>query len=200
MIFFFFPCGCGSQNVTRCSSGSVVERFHSDRVTLEAVFHMKDVRAEWALSILVTQRRSSGIELILFTHFWGNSFAWLSPHQLFFFCSHISCVSLRTHCSVPGWPMSLLARLAGYWRETCQATACLCLLPWFKQRGILTGLCVLGEVGYDERRLPYECTDSVTQNASALPLLWETAYPVQSFSVTPAYPFLCISAWEDERQ
>ncbi len=153
---------------------------------------MKGFRAEWALSILVTKRPSSGIGLILFlTHLWGNSFAWLSPHQLFFF-NHISCVSLRTHCSVPGWPTSLLACLAGYWGETCQATACFCLLPWFKQRGILTGLCLLGEVGYDERRPPCECTDSVAQNAGALPLHWETAYPVQSFPVTPAYPFLCI--------
>lgn len=69
--------------------------------------------------------------------------------------SHSKCISLTTHRSVPGWPTSLLlAGLAGYRRETCQATACFCLPSWFKQRGILTGLCLLGEVGYDERRLP----------------------------------------------
>ena len=64
--------------------------------------------------------------------------------------------------------------------ETCQAAARFCLLPWFKQRGIFTGLCLLGEVGYDERRLPCESTESVTQNVCALPLRWETGYPVQS--------------------
>lgn len=122
------------------------------------------------------------------------------PPIVFFVFSHINYVSLRTHCSVPQWPTSLPAGLVGYWRQSSQATACFCLLPWFKQRGILTGLCLLSEVGYDERWLPRECTDSVTQNACALPLLWETAYPDQSFSVTPAYPFLCISAWENERQ
>lgn len=56
-------------------------------------------------------------------------------------CSpRINCASSRTHCSVPGWPASLLAALAVYCsEEACQAAACFCSLPWLQQRGILWG-------------------------------------------------------------
>ena len=142
-------------------------------------------------------------ERILFlTLLWGNSFAWLSLHQLFLSFSHINCVSLRDFAAAPpGWPTSLLAHLG--WPaaggETCQADACFCLLPWFKQRGILTGLRLLAEVGYDERWLPCERTDSVTQNACALPLFGENCFlsshpPPPNTSIS-FFVHFCLRRW-----
>ncbi len=62
----------------------------------------------------------SGRSAFPFTHdnpiqflalFWGNSFAWFSPHLLF---SHINCVSLGTQCG--SGSTSQLACSARYWR------------------------------------------------------------------------------------
>lgn len=142
--------GVVQKNITRCWQYSV----ESDRVRLKLVFHMM---AEW-------------IEPILFlTHFWGNSFAWLSLQQLFLFVSHINCVFLEDPLQRPRltyvtvWPAWLASG-----GESCQADAGFCLVLWFKQGGILTGFCLHGEVVYDERLLPCELTDSVTQNANVL--------------------------------
>lgn len=96
-------------------------RDFTDRVPLEVVFHMKDFQS-WRLL---------WIEQILFlTLFWGNSFAWLSLHQLFLSFSHINCVSLRDslqrlpadprHC----WSASAGRLLAGRPAKQTPASVC----------------------------------------------------------------------------
>lgn len=135
------------------------------------------------------------IELTLFhTRLRGNSFSQPSLHQLFHFFSHISYVSLRTHWCVPGWPTSLLAGLAGCWGETLPSSRWLLFAAMIQAERHFNSPHLLSEVGYDEHRLPPVFTDSVTQNVSSLPLFWESSHPAQSFLVTPADPFLSISA------
>lgn len=147
---------------------------------------MKCVRAERELE-------NTWIKLILvLTSLRGNSFAWLSLHQLFlsherFFLVDSLQRSWLNHATAGG--LGLLLELG----RQSQAAACFCLLPWFKQRGILTGLSLSCEVSYDERRLPCEHPDSVTQNACALPLHWEIIHILSSHSLFNQLLLFCAS-------
>ena len=147
------------------------DKHHSESVKLKLVFHMKDVR-------LASQHSHKDFNCDLnrsssFTHLFED-IPWYA--SLFLALSHISFASSRTHCSLPGWPMHVTAGRLGL--ATGGRHAGFCLLSWVKHTGILTGLCLLGEVGYDGGWFPCESTDSVTQNVCTLPPLWETGYPV----------------------
>lgn len=168
---------------------------------------MKDVGAEWLLFIytktLILVAQTDPVSF----HTLVRKFLRMGhcPTQLFFCFSHIHHrISLKTQSNVPGWPTSLLAGLAWLPEGDMPSTpACFCSPSWLKLRGILTGLCLLGEVGYDEHWLPSELTDSVTQNACALPLRWETGYPGQSFPVNQHILFCALlsnsSVWDSSQ-
>lgn len=192
-LFFLWDCYCPYSLLTVKWRD---DWHHSGRVTLEVVFHMKVVRAEWLLSIVTLSRFV--VTWSCFSHTSEEILSHgLSLHQLFFFFSHIICFSLRTHCSASGRPTSLLAGLAGYCRQTCQATGWFCLPSWFKQRGILTGPCLLGEVGYDECWLPCELPDSVTQNVWSPTLLGnQISCPVIPCNTSISFfVHLCLRRW-----
>lgn len=174
--FLLPPCGCGLHNdASPCGPRT----FHTND-TLEVVF----THSRW-------------VGLTVLTDVWRNSFSW----------SHILRVSWRSCCSVPGWPTPLPAclvflamgvmpggvtpppaRTKTHARTRVRAHTHK-LIHTHTQTYIHTHCIRLCEVSY------YECRLSCD---ACVPLFWEAPYPVQSFCVTPAFPFLCSSTPEDE--
>lgn len=156
-----------------------------------ALFHMKDVGAEWALSILVPQSMNWTDSVF---HRRLRKFLCMAPYPPIVRLTLIALPWGLTAASPAGpppcWPpwLSIVVR-----RRAKQPPAS----DFSREAFFGAGLRLLCEVGCDERWLPCERPDSVTQNACALPLFWETAHPVPSFAVTPAHPFLCLSDQED---
>lgn len=132
--------------------------------------------------------------VFVLSRLWGNSFAWVSS------CWPISSWIIwivfpwrlplqhprpaRLHHRWPG-----LADLSG---RRSKKGRLLSRRSWLKQRGILTGLRLHSEVADDDHWL------SVC--ASLTPLgIWIIFSSVLPF-ITPAHPFLCISAGKDDWQ
>lgn len=185
---FSSPLWTWLDNISRCSSdryrGAWWQLSQWQSVTWASTSH-EVFRAEWLFGTLVNQTRfSMNLTDPVFFPFLRKFLctAQFSAIVLFLVILIVSACGLTVgspadcECVTAGRLGRLLEGCGD-----CQATACFCLASWFKQRGIFTGLCLVGEVVYDERLLPCEHTDSVTQNVCVLPLLWETGYPVQSF-------------------
>lgn len=119
-------------------------------------------------------------------------------------CSpRINCVYLRTHCSVPGWPTSLLAGLGwllGSGGDMPSSRLLLFAAMIQAERYFNRPLSALwGRLWRTPTSLWAPWLSDTECLCSPTPL-GNYPHPVQSFSVTPACPFLCLSAWEDERQ
>lgn len=151
-------------------------------LTLTVVVIMVSVCSSSSDTVLRSVSHRKDKPILFLTHFWGNS----SVAWLFVWLSHISSTSWGlTAGSNPG-------------AQVDQRGCVWCHDSKWKH---LTGLRLDDEGGCDERWLPCEFTDSVTQNVCvcvwAPHPLWETEYPVQSFPVTSGSFFVhfCLRRW-----